>query len=293
MNYGNWIYDAGGKYNNFTPQSESKLNVYPYRVIELADLRGNKVVIKPEYIDSQDLIITISSALGVSNKVAYTVKDYLTGTLSDDNVKIRINLENGLINNSSNDVPILTDLLSAYIQGNRNAIKNNINALSWQGATSALGSMIGASHMGGLMGGQMIAEGVANVGNSYFQIQGINAKIKDIANQPPSISNMGDNTFFDYGNGLTGLWIIKKEITPEYQKKLTDFFKMFGYKINELKMPNLRTRSHFNFVKTVGANIFGNIPNEDMETLKSIFNQGVTIWHGDYVGRYEVSNDEV
>jgi hypothetical protein len=293
MNYGSKIWDAGNKNSGFTPQTESKLNVSPYRVIELTDLRGNSITIKPEYIDSDDLVINITSALGTSNKVAYTVKDYLNGSLADDGDKIKVNIQNSLINNSTNEVPILTDLLAAYLQGNRNTIKNNINAISWQGATAALGSMIGASHMGGLMKGQMIAEGVSNVGNAYYQVQGINAKLKDIANQPPSISNLGDNTSFDYGNGLTGLWVIKKEITPEYQKKLTDFFKLYGYKLNEVKVPNMRTRAHWNFVKTVGANLFGNVPNNDLERIKEMFNKGVTLWHGDWVGRYDYDNHEV
>jgi hypothetical protein len=87
--------------------------------------------------------------------------------------------------------------------------------------------------------------------------------------------------------------VIKKEITDEYRKKLTDFFKMYGYKLNEVKVPNLKTRQHFNFVQTVGANITGNIPQEDIEKLVSMFNNGVTLWHGDWVGDYSQTNGEL
>jgi hypothetical protein len=68
---------------------------------------------------------------------------------------------------------------------------------------------------------------------------------------------------------------------------------MYGYKLNEVKTPNLRSRQHFNFIQTVGANIQGNIPGDDIEKLKNIFNNGITLWHGDYVGDYTKSNGEV
>ena len=54
---------------------------------------------------------------------------------------------------------------------------------------------------------------------------------------------------------------------------------MFGYKTNLVKMPNLTGRQNWNYVKTIDANIIGNIPQNDIELLKSIFNSGVTIWH--------------
>jgi hypothetical protein len=284
MNYGSKIWDAGPKYTGFTAQPEVKLNSYPYRVIELTDLRGNSITIKPEYIDSHDLVINISTALGMSNKVAYTVKDYLNAAIADDGQKIKTNIQNSLINNSPNDVPIMTDLLAAFLQGNRNSIQNSRDQIAWQGAWGALGNAMTANPAGFIQG----------VGSAYLQMQGINAKIKDISNQPPSISNLGGNTSFDYGNGLTGLWIIKKEITAEYQKKLADFFNMYGYKLNEVKFPNLKTRQRWNFVKTIGANIFGNVPQDHLEKIKTMFDNGVTIWHsGAAVGRYDYPNPEV
>jgi hypothetical protein len=266
--------------------------MHPYTVLELADMRGNKVTYKNEYIDSDVLTITIRGSLGLNNKVVYSIKDYLSGTLSDDTVKIQVTTEHALVNNEPNDLPIMTDLLSAYIQGNRNTLLNQKSQIVFNGQMGIVQSGIGAMG-GGMMAGSMIAEGVQSAGNSIYELLSINAKIKDIDNTPPSLSKMGGDTYFDYGNKLTGVWIIKKEITPEYRKKLTDFFKMYGYKLNEVKTPNLRSRQHFNFIQTVGANIQGNIPGDDIEKLKNIFNNGITLWHGDYVGDYTKTNGEV
>jgi hypothetical protein len=293
MVYGGFSYAAGEKYEGYAPQTESKLLMHPYTVLELQDLRGNKVTYKNEYIDGDLINLTIMGSLGFSNKVAYNVQGYLTGpAMNDDFIKNKVTVEHSLISNEPNDLPILTDYLSAYIQGNRNTLQNTKNQTLFNGAMGLAQAGVGAA-MGGPIGPMMAMQGIQDVANTAFAIQGMNAKKSDIANAPPGITKMGGNTYFDFGNGLTGIWIIKKQITPEYQKRLTDYFKMYGYRINELKIPNLKTRESFNYVQTVAANISGNIPNDEMFKLKSIFNAGITIWHGDYVGDYSRSNDEI
>lgn len=297
MNYGSWVWDSGSKYAGFTNQTEVKLNCYPYRVIELTDLRGNSVTLKPEYIDSNDLIINISTALGTENKIAYTAKDYLNGSIGDDGTKIKINIHNSLINNSPNDVPVMTDSLSAFLQGHRNSIQNQKNSILWNGVFNGISG--GAAVAGNAMVGNEIGaaeaglKAIQGAGNVGLQIQALQAKQQDISNIPPSISNLGGNTYFDYGNGLNGLWIIKKEITPEYQKKLSDFFNMYGYKLNEVKIPNFHTRQYWNYVKTVGCNIVGNFNNEDLEELRAVFDNGITLWHTDDIGNYFFTNSVI
>ena len=130
-------------------------------------------------------------------------------------------------------------------------------------------------------------------GNAYMQIQALNAKLKDINNHPPEIVKMGGNTAFDYGNRLTGIYIIKKQIKPEYMAILEDYFHAYGYRVNRIKYPNLRSRKHWNFVKTVGANIYGNIPADDLKKIKDMFDNGVTLWHGNFIGNYDLSNEEI
>jgi hypothetical protein len=101
---------------------------------------------------------------------------------------------------------------------------------------------------------------------------------------------MGSNTAFDYGNDYTGLYIIKKQIKPEYRKKIGDFFNMFGYKVNEVKTPNFHTRQNWNYVQTSSCMILGDFNNEDLQELKSIFDNGITLWHTEDVGNYTLEN---
>lgn len=68
-------------------------------------------------------------------------------------------------------------------------------------------------------------------------------------------------------------------IKPQFAQKLDKYFDMYGYLTNERKIPNLNNRPTWNYIKTIGANILGNIPQTDMEILKNMFNQGITLWH--------------
>ena len=68
-------------------------------------------------------------------------------------------------------------------------------------------------------------------------------------------------------------------IRQEYARCIDDYFSMFGYKTNRVKIPNITGRTNWNYVKTLGCNIIGDVPQGDMQEIKSIFNNGVTLWH--------------
>ena len=110
---------------------------------------------------------------------------------------------------------------------------------------------------------------------------------------PPQIAKMGANTSFDFGTGRHGLYIIKKQIKPEYQKVLEDFFNLYGYKVNEVKIPNFKTRTYWNYVQTADCNIIASLNNEDVQELKDIFNSGITLWHTDDIGNYLLDNEVI
>lgn len=65
----------------------------------------------------------------------------------------------------------------------------------------------------------------------------------------------------------------------EIAKTIDDFFSMFGYKVNSVKVPNVTGRRNWNYVKTIGCYIDGDIPQADMQEIKDMFNNGVTFWH--------------
>jgi hypothetical protein len=282
------------KYSSYQPVDESKLLMHPYTALILDDLKGNRQVLKNEYILSDDITINVSGSLGTSNKVVYTVLDYLIKSDLGITDHLPSNLENSVISNNPNDLPIITDMLSAYLQGNRNSLENQKSSILFNGVMGGIGGGVsglanagGANPLGVAGAGLGIVQGA---GNTVLALQGMQAKKQDINNAPPSLVKMGGNTNFDYGNGLSGLFIIKKQITEEYRKKLGGFFNMFGYKVNEVKTPNFHTRQNWNYVQTSSCNITGDFNNDDLNDLKSVFDNGITFWHTDDVGNYALEN---
>jgi hypothetical protein len=299
----------GNKWLDYSPVTESKLLMYPYTQLILADFKGNQVTIKNEHINAEHIVLLTKGSLGTSNKVSYGLKGY---NYNANELENEVMNEFSLINNDPNDIPILTDMLSAYLQGNRNSIANQQSSIIFNGVMNGIsgvsnavtgGAMgaVGGSALGpmgtvagavsGAMGG--ITSTVQGAGNAVLQMQGIQAKQKDINNVPPSISKMGGNTAYATGNGYNGLYIIKKQIKPEYRKKLSDFFNMFGYKVNEVKTPNFHTRQNWNYVQTSNCMITGNFNNDDLIELKAIFDNGITLWHTNDVGNYSLGNEVI
>ena len=76
----------------------------------------------------------------------------------------------------------------------------------------------------------------------------------------------------------------------QFAERLDSFFDRFGYATELVKVPNIRGRKSWNFVKMQNAAHYGNIPNADIEIINSIYNRGVTFWHIDDIGDYTKDN---
>nr|DAV68077.1 MAG TPA: Major tail protein [Caudoviricetes sp.] len=261
--------NCGNKYAGFPTYAESKLLMYPYSYTKVTDMQGNEFDIKNEYIRGQDLNFSVRGSIAPQVKTAYEVVNY----------KGKTNLLGGIINNNVSSMAIIDDYTAAYLQGNQNTLMmgETVNAvISGVGAVTnlALGNVAGAA--GGIT-----------------EILQLNAKMKDIDNHPSNLRNQGNNYNFDFANRYTGIRVIKYTLTDEYRDTLTDYFKMFGYKVNRVKIPNLHTRQSWNYVKTVDCTIVGNMPQDDLNSIKQMFNKGITLWHNTDVGNYGLPNNEI
>ena len=83
----------------------------------------------------------------------------------------------------------------------------------------------------------------------------------------------------------------KMSIRYEYAEIIDNYFTMFGYKVNTVKIPNITGRSQWNYIKTVDCNCDGEIPQEDLETIRKACNAGITFWHNPAnIYNYSLSN---
>ena len=68
-------------------------------------------------------------------------------------------------------------------------------------------------------------------------------------------------------------------VRAEVAKICDDYLSMFGYQVNEVKIPNITGRTNWNYVKTIGCYIKADIPQDDLNEIKSLFDKGITFWH--------------
>lgn len=74
---------------------------------------------------------------------------------------------------------------------------------------------------------------------------------------------------------------------------IDSFFDMFGYAQNKIMLPNVRSRDHWNYIKTNGCSVSwtAGIPADHIVKIKAIHDAGITYWknHSE-IGNYALTN---
>lgn len=277
-----------GKYRNVENYKESKLKMFPYTIIELTDMKGNNVEYKPEYINGSDCQVGQRGSLGTQNKVGYYLRNYLQTVVDSEN--------HSLVDENPNNIPIVTEATADYIQGNANSIATKLaladsNAIVNGGSAVVNSLPMLFSPMTAPQGVANMATGVAqSINTRHNEIKTLEAKQADINNIPPNAKNMSGNVVYEWGSGYQFPQLQIKTVTDEYAKKLTDYFHMFGYQINELRIPSQHNRQHFNYIKCLNLNVRSGLNRDILNRYKAIFENGVTLWHTDDIGNYNLEN---
>lgn len=125
------------------------------------------------------------------------------------------------------------------------------------------------------------ATGIANTMEEIRQHSMIPPQAEGNLNSGDVTTASGNNKFHYY----------RMTIRRQQAKVIDDFFTMYGYKVNSLETINIHKRTYFDYIKTIGCNIIGNIPQKDLEEIRNLFDNGLTIWHNpSYFLDYSVNN---
>lgn len=71
----------------------------------------------------------------------------------------------------------------------------------------------------------------------------------------------------------------RMSIRAEYARIIDEFFSAYGYAVNRVKLPNITGRRNWNYIKTTNCYIEADIPQGDLSEIKSLFDNGITLWH--------------
>ena len=130
-----------------------------------------------------------------------------------------------------------------------------------------------------------VANSLLSIGSSVGEIY----QHSKIPNQAKGNVNCGD---INYAMDKFGFEIYPMCIKQEYAKIIDNYFNMFGYKVNEVKTPNLKSRRNYNYIKTINADFTGNFNQFDLKKINDIFNKGIRFWHNtSNFLNYSVNND--
>lgn len=316
------------KYGNLKNNiSESKLLMYPYSYVQIVDGQGNSFDIKNEYLDDTQINVRTFTSGGLNSKQAHIVEHYRYKGITLN--YCRWELGNGVVNSFPNNLTISDAYSAAYLQGNANQINQSVNATLNQsqlnnimaqntarasqsaslvrGVGDTIGGGIAQPLVGAGNGVKALGDYTATVITSEQQVENTElqgnltsenaiksalAKKQDAKNVADNVSLQGGDVYFTYQNQYSGYCLVYKQISDEYIRVLEDYFKKYGYAYNRIETPLLRTRKSWDYIRCIDANITGNINDNSLEKIKTIFNQGVTIWHTADVGNYSLNNDE-
>lgn len=176
------------------------------------------------------------------------------------------------------------DTYKAWLAQNGGVIGTTINTTSNLANGLALG--FGSALTGGALGGIGVATGLGNAFTNTFNSV---KEIKVHAALPPTYQGTNSTSVMMANDGLAPHYQAIT-IRSQFAKRIDDFWSKYGYPINDNKVPNITGRPSWNFVKTQGAVVVGSVPFDDIVKIKSTLNNGITFWHGDFVGDYGRSN---
>lgn len=242
---------------------EPKLKTSQFYYKQLCDYQSEPLKIKNELIDQPSSpFICIVQNFGVLSKMKYFVKNYK----GDANGKF-----SNVINSTISELPLKSSAYISYMAQNK--------ASATTGMAINIGASVAQLGLGALTGGLGLAVAGSQAINIGSQIANNIVKLQDLKDTPDSIRQAGNNAEFDIMDGNFKIEITEYSISREYIPKVEEYFFHYGYACKQFKIPNLRSRYYFNYIKTIGANIKTNIDADYKQELVNIFDNGITIWH--------------
>lgn len=185
-----------------------------------------------------------------------------------------------------------SDVYRAWAAQNKNTIALSTATNALQPVKAGITGAIAGALAGGLPGA--VAGGVTGtIGGavSGFENQAkLMAASMDKEIEPAQIHGKCDSLNLNASLGMMRFNFYNMSCTYQNAKAVDDFFTMYGYAVNQVKIPEMNSRPSWNFVKTSGCGFTGELPPDMLRNFRAIFDRGVTIWHTDDIGNYGLNN---
>lgn len=209
---------------------------------------------------TNNIKLTMGFDYSYNNKMLIKPKDYLGG-----------NLDNVVISTNSNEIALRTDAWRNYEAQNKASLRSGILT---SGALAGAGVILGVATGGvglALAGGAILSQ-ASQINNEII-------KRHNIQETPDSLKKAMGSVVVDRLIKDNNMIVELHEIDNEHKVRVYNYLYHYGYKCNDFKKPNTRSRYYFNYIKTIGANIKTNIDADFRAEIENAYNNGLTIWH--------------
>lgn len=256
----------------YVPKNK-KLYTYPYNYLRVFSAEGSSINTRFEFFLNHNprfkAYCTISNPVSV---VVFPVGYKSSGVdkvYPDENMTIS-GFPTCSWNNDTYKIWTAQNTVPYIMQGAFGAARGMVQGVSNGGA---VGAMTGA--IGGMLGA---VEGALT--------EGYKASIA--ADQYRGSSNTGGTIT---PAGLNNVYYGRMCVSDEFARMIDNFFTMYGYAIKQVEHPNIYNRPHYCYLKTIGCNVAGSVPADDMRKICEIHDNGVTYWDSDVTpGDYSIDN---
>ena len=240
----------GGEYNW---RNEGKLWLPPFTQIVCCDGFSEPFGVNPLLINDNNTTFKICCRQSLNHLGLYTL--YIDGYKGLSQGKLFGSTTGG------NSLPVISSSYTDYMNQNRYQLKNERMKAVVGGLTNLF--------TGNLMG---VGQSLFDYGDTY---QGeINSM-----NNGYSLTSSGSDSILDL-SFVTGMTAYYQQPLPEYMERLGMYFHLYGYAQNKHMTPPINTRKYWNYVKTTDVRLkVNNCPKQHLQTLKAMFNNGVTVWN--------------
>lgn len=280
-----------GTFDGYKPKN-NKLYTAPFCGVYVDNLQGNAANYAYEYFENR--------------KPKFNIVGVVNGNLECASIPINYkglptNFQESLIMGGFPQCAWNVDTFKAWIAQNKYAIAAGVanTAIDTvkQAALAATGvgmagevagmsaAMTGAGSAQTIQAVGQYANAYQNAQNVAYNTQGdilnktINlvAQVKTASTQPNHSRGQQSSSVY-CAMGQQGFHYMPYRIQGQFAKIVDDFFSMYGYKTNRLKVPNRNGRKAWNYVKTCGCNLTGSAPADVTASLVNIYDKGITFW---------------
>lgn len=271
----NSVSDDGTSFGDYTPKN-NKLYTYPYNFVHIDNNSGQSLNLRYEFFEDLTPVIEISGTFLMPVKLVahpcsykgypgytelggytpstaecLTMENYPMCSWNVDSFKAWV---------AQNSVPIAVNAISSVTSA---AMASSFSSRPYDmPSTSAVG-------------------GVANTLSHAYQASIAADQCRgNVANGNVNVSR-----------NRQAFYKTRCHITADYAQTIDEFFNVYGYATNKVKIPNRNVRLRWTYVKTRNCVLVANAPADDVRKICQIYDNGITFWRNPSdVGNYFLNN---